>query len=277
MGQRIQMLLVRAQKEALDLIVFPELALTPYFARWQPEELPAEIFPLVAGPEQVDALSQMVGDYGVAAVVPMARLGPQGALFNSAAVFNAQGQLVGFYDKVHLPPTLSGAFAIYERQWFAHGATYPVFDIGGVGRIGVQICYDRHFPEGFAQLRAAGAEVVALCSNSPLYGSQAEWRRTAWKNLCRVRAFENRVGVIAACKAGNEYGWDYIGHSLVVDSAATVLAEAQTDGDELVVAAVHREVVGGKPTTASPLRADGACEPVATGAPAHWCADVPWV
>lgn len=240
--ERICDLLEQASLADVELVVFPELALTPYFARWRPFE---SLGFAVTDRTLESRVQQACKEIGVDAVLPLARES-NANLVNSAAVIDREGELLGFYDKLHLPHTIENSeFPIYEREWFVPGGSLPTFELN-FGTIGVQICYDRHFPEGFAMLAERGASVIALSSNSPLYGSQASWRRRAWMNLCRVRAAENHSVIVASCKAGKEYGWDYIGNSCIVDSKGNVLALAETNDDELVVASVS-QVAASKP------------------------------
>lgn len=234
--ERIYELLKEAHGSGVELVVLPELALTPYFARWKPTD---DWMSRVTEPVPWEEISGLCKEFSIDLILPTARVDKiTNSILNSAAIINSQGDLLGFYDKLHLPHTTKDSdFTIYEREWFAPGATLPIFQLQ-TGLTGSQICYDRHFPEGFAALSEGGAQVITLSSNSPLYGAQATWRKQAWLNLCRVRAAENKCVIVASCKAGREYGWDYIGHSCVVDQEGSVIAMAETEGDELIVATV---------------------------------------
>ena len=127
-------------------------------------------------------------------VVPIYEVEQEGVLYNTAAVIDADGTYLGKYRKPHIPQ-VSG---FWEKFYFRPGNLgYPVFDTA-VGRIGVYICYDRHFPEGWRALGLAGAKIVfnpsATSRGLSAYLWNLEQPAAAVANEYFVGAI-NRVGV----------------------------------------------------------------------------------
>jgi predicted amidohydrolase len=247
---RMRQLLDLAVARGAELAVFPELALTPYFCIRPPAGAVREARyfdgwpPAVAG-----ALLDAARRQRVALVLPFAEVGDDGGRYNSAAMVHRDGRLAGLYRKVHLPHPVEyepGRRNTHESEWFRPGDRgFPVHDLGPA-RVGTQICYDRHFPESSRALALGGAEIVALCSNSPTY--RAAWRRDTWDIICRMRAYENVVFLVAANKAGQEDGVEYIGRSAVVSPLGQILAQAESLDDEVVVATIDLDQIGDERT-----------------------------
>jgi predicted amidohydrolase len=111
---------------------------------------------------------------------------------------------------------------------------FPVFDVDGV-RVGVQICYDRQFPEGYRCLALDGAQIIFTPTVLATHGNPA--RSEMWPLMLRARAIENGCFVVGVGKAGRENDTDHVGDSLLISPlGGRVLAKAQTEEDELVVA-----------------------------------------
>jgi predicted amidohydrolase len=146
---------------------------------------------------------------------------------------------------MHLPGSFPlpehGAFT-YERLYFTPGNLgFPTFDVGGL-RLGLQLCHDRNFPEGYRLLGLAGAELVFTPTNMPVVGSI--WQSDIWETAIRLRAYENAFFHVGVGKAGIEDGVPYVGDSIVVSPlGGTILARGKTDGTELVIAEIDLDDV----------------------------------
>ena len=139
---------------------------------------------------------------------------------------------------MHLPagfPRAAEGATTYEKMSFKPGDLgFPVFDVAGL-KVGIQICYDRQFPEGFRCLALQGAELIFVPTNMATY--ESTWRGQTWELILRARAFENGVFIVGVNKAGVEWERRYVGASLVASPlGGDLLARAATDGDEVVVA-----------------------------------------
>ena len=162
-------------------------------------------------------------------ILPVYEREQEGVLYNTAAVIDADGTYLGKYRKTHIPQVKG----FWEKFYFRPGNLgYPVFDTA-VGRIGVYICYDRHFPEGWRALGLAGAQIVfnpsATSRGLSMYLWNLEQPASAVANEYFVGAI-NRVGVEPL---GDN---DFYGSSYFVDPRGQLVGEAASDKvEELVI------------------------------------------
>ncbi len=231
---RLMALIEQAARAGAELCCFPELALTSYFPAVPLRD------PLTQGLSLADPRLRPVlaraAEAGMALILGYAESDGV-VLHNSVAVFHGDGRLLGQYQKMHLPANFFGRpgnVANFEKFYFRPGDLgFPVFDLGW-GRVGIQICYDRNFPEGFRCLALAGAEMIVVPTCAPTFG--VPWGVEMWEMLLRVRAYENGCFVLGVNKVGKEGGTEFFGRSLVMPpSGGPPLGVAQGDGDELLV------------------------------------------
>ncbi len=167
----------------------------------------------------------------IALVVPVYEVEQAGVYFNTAAVIDGSGKYLGKYRKNHIPQVDPG---FWEKFYFRPGNLgYPVFDLG-FAKIGVYICYDRHFPEGARALGLNGAEIVFNPSATVAGLSEHLWRveqpAHAVANGYFVGAI-NRVGTEAPWNIGEFYGSSYF-----CDPRGQIFAQASRDRDEVLTA-----------------------------------------
>ncbi|HET6482128.1 MAG TPA: nitrilase-related carbon-nitrogen hydrolase [Actinoplanes sp.] len=181
-----------AAAQGAKVICFQELFYGPYFCQVQ-DSAYYEYAESIPGPT-TERFQALAAELGLVMVLPMYEKEQEGVLYNTAAVVDADGSYLGKYRKNHIPQ-VSG---FWEKFYFRPGNLgYPVFDTA-VGRIGVYICYDRHFPEGWRALGLAGAKIVfnpsATSRGLSSYLWQLEQPASAVANEYFVGAI-NRVGV----------------------------------------------------------------------------------
>jgi predicted amidohydrolase len=238
-----------AAARSVQVLSFPELAFTTYFPRYPPPEDAAvrnSYFDTLHDPAVTELIS-LATEARIAVIIPYAEQAA-GEQFNSALVVSGAGEWLGGYRKVHLPEPVQwvpGEDNAFETSWFRPGNLgFPVFDLG-FARVGVLICYDRHFPEAARCLAISGAEIIFLCTNSPTYGpALRRWRADIHDMIIRMRAYENGVFFVAASKAGVEDGMEWLGRSAIVspDGEILVMSHSQ-DRAELVWTAIDLDAI----------------------------------
>jgi beta-ureidopropionase len=216
-----------AASQGVQVICFQELFYGPYFCQVQ-DAAYYEYAESVPGPT-VERFQAIAAETGMVMVLPVYEQEQPGVLYNTAAVVDADGTYLGKYRKTHIPQVRG----FWEKFYFRPGNLgYPVFDTA-VGPVGVYICYDRHFPEGWRALGLGGARIVfnpsATSRGLSMYLWNLEQPAAAVANEYFVGAI-NRVGVE---DLGDN---DFYGSSYFVDPRAQLVGEAASDGtDELVV------------------------------------------
>ena len=134
-----------AASAGAQVVCLQELFYGPYFCQVQDADYYSYTEGIPDGPT-TQLMCEVAAQHGVVLVVPMYEEEQPGLYYNTAAVIDADGSYLGKYRKTHLPQVKG----FWEKFYFRPGNMgYPVFDTA-VGRIGVYICYDRHFPEGWS-------------------------------------------------------------------------------------------------------------------------------
>jgi beta-ureidopropionase len=216
-----------AAAQGAQIIGFQEVFNAPYFCQVQEEEHYRWAEAVPDGPT-VTRMKELAAELGIVIVVPVYEMEKPGFYYNTAAVIDADGTYLGKYRKHHIPQVKG----FWEKYYFKPGNLgWPVFDTA-VGKVGVYICYDRHFPEGWRALGLAGAELVYNPSATSRGLSAYLWRleqpAAAVANEYFIAAI-NRVGV-------EEYGDnDFYGSSYFVDPRGQFVGEVASDTDEELV------------------------------------------
>lgn len=243
---RMIALMDEAKALGADLIVYPELALTTFFPRWYMEDQ-AEVdawFEREMPNAATLPLFARAAEHGIAMSFGYAELTPDGHHFNTCILTDKSARIVGKYRKTHLPGHSEldpeRAFQHLEKRYFEPGDTgFPVWRAMG-GIFGMAICNDRRWSETYRVMGLQGVEMVVLGYNTPSINSQKADEgpsRRLFHNRLSVQsgAYQNATWVIAVAKAGVEDGFPLIGGSLIVDPDGEIVAEAKTEGDELLV------------------------------------------
>ena len=233
--ERACRMLEQAAHQGVDILCFPELFLTPFFPnRLRPDY--AHFFLTLPDPV-VQPLLDLAREKSMALILPYGeRAGRH--FYNAAAVFDRDGRQLGTYRKTHipaiLPSNLEGGTGSYEKFYFTPGSDFPVFRIDDV-TVGLQICYDRKFPEGSRAVALKGAEIIFMPICAATYG-ETKLRDKAWEIPIQARAYENGAFVVAANRAGNEHGRRNMGRSMIVNPiGGEIMVEAGEDAPELLV------------------------------------------
>ena len=249
---RMIALLEGAAKEGAQLMVFPELAFTTFFPRW-PYPTDAELDPFFerAMPNpNVQALFDRAAALKIGFCVGYAELTPDGQRFNSSIIIGPHGETLLKYRKIHLPGSTDikrgQKYQQLEKRYFRYGDLgFPVARAPagwGEAVMGMLICNDRRWPEGWRVLGLQSVELVLIGYNSAAYdpnGGESESAevRTFHSTLAaQSNAYMNATWAVSVAKAGNEDGSGLIGGSVIVDPNGQIRAQASTLGDELIFA-----------------------------------------
>ena len=224
-----------AGTRGVQILCLQEIFSTPYFCPSQDATWYATAEP-VPGPT-TERLAEYARKHQMAMVVPVYEKEAAGVLYNTAAVIDADGVYLGKYRKTHIPHT-SG---FWEKFFFRPGNLgYPVFDTA-YARIGVYICYDRHFPEGARTLGLNGAEIVYNPSATVRGLSSHLWELEQPAHAVANGYFMgciNRVGVESPWNLGDFYGRSYF-----VDPRGKIFTQASEDKDELLIADLDLDLI----------------------------------
>jgi beta-ureidopropionase len=231
MIDRHEQLARRAAGDGVQIIGFQELFYGPYFGAVQDQKYYAYT-ESIPGPT-TERFQALAAELGMVMILPVYEVANAGEYYNAAAVIDADGTLLGKYRKHHLP-NLPG---FWEKFYFRPGNLgYPVFDTA-VGRVGVYICYDRHFPEGWRELGLANAEIVFNPS-----ATKPGLSNRLWELEQPAAAAANQYFVAANNRIGHEvdeFGEEaphFYGSSYFADPRGNFVGElASEDREEVVI------------------------------------------
>ena len=222
-------LIEEAGRKGVQVLCFQEVFTQPYFCPSQDAKWYAAVEHIPEGPT-TKLMQELARKHSMVIVVPIYEEDITGVYYNTAAVIDADGRYLGKYRKTHIPQVAG----FWEKFFFKPGNSgYPVFATAYC-KLGVYICYDRHFPEGWRALALNGAEYIVNPSATVAGLSQYLWEleqpAAAVANGCYIGAV-NRVGTETPWNIGRFYGSAYI-----VNPRGKLIAKAGEDKDELLVA-----------------------------------------
>ena len=230
-------LIEQAGREGVQILCMQEIFTGPYFCAEQTTRWYEATERIPDGPT-TKLMQQLARKHQMVIIVPLYEEETTGVYYNTAAVIDADGTYLGKYRKNHIPHCAPG---FWEKFYFRPGNLgYPVFETA-YARVGVYICYDRHFPEGARELGLNGAEIVFNPSATVAGLSEYLWKLEqpahAVANAFFVGAI-NRVGVEAPWNIGEFYGQSYF-----CDPRGQFVAQGSRDKTELITAELDLEKI----------------------------------
>jgi N-carbamoyl-D-amino-acid hydrolase len=251
--ERMVRLMQRAHQRGVELVVFPELALTTFFPRHYHENIAeADQWFETAMPSNESApLFAAARKYGIGFHLGYAEMTEDKHRFNTAILVNPDGDILLKYRKVHLPGHAEFAprrkVQHLEKRYFEIGNLgFPVIraPMGGLSGInmGMLICNDRRWPEAWRVLGLQSVELVLLGYNTPSLnmeagGFEAHHLRVFHSHLSiQAGCYQNACFAVATAKAGTEDGCELFGHSIIVNPQGEIIAMATSWDDELIAA-----------------------------------------
>ncbi|MCO5169963.1 MAG: acyltransferase [Planctomycetes bacterium] len=230
-------LIEQAAADGVNVLCLQELFYGPYFCAEQDKKWYALTERIPDGPT-TRLMMDVAKKHEMAIVVPIYEQELAGVYYNTAAVIGPDGKYLGKYRKQHIPHCAPG---FWEKFYFKPGNMgYPVFDTPW-GKVGVYICYDRHFPEGARILGLKGAEVVF--NPSATVAGLSEY---LWKLEQPAHAVANGYFVGAINRVGIEKPWatgEFYGQSYFCNPRGKLIAEGPRDEDRVVVADLNLDEI----------------------------------
>jgi beta-ureidopropionase len=230
-------LIESAAKQGVKILCMQEVFTTPYFCAEQQTRWYEAVEKIPDGPT-VKLMQDVARKHSMVVIVPIYEEEITGVYYNTAAVIDADGKYLGKYRKNHIPHVAPG---FWEKFYFKPGNLgYPAFDTA-YARIGVYICYDRHFPEGARALGLNGAEIVF--NPSATVAGLSEY---LWKLEQPAHAVANGYFIAAINRVGYEAPWnigEFYGQSYFCDPRGQIIAQAPRDEDALVVADLNLDLI----------------------------------
>ena len=229
-------MIAEAAAKGAQIVGLQEIFHGPYFcaeqdAKWYATAEPED------GPT-VTRMREVAKQHGIVLVVPWYEEEQPGVYYNTAAVIEKDGTILGKYRKTHIPQV---GPCFWEKFYFKPGNLgYPVFE-SSVGRIGLIICYDRHFPEVARELGLKGAEIVfnpsATVESLSRYLWEVEQPAHAVANGFWIAA-SNRVGTEEPLNSNRFYGSSYF-----CSPRGKIIAQASDTEDEVLVADLEMDEI----------------------------------
>jgi N-carbamoylputrescine amidase len=231
----------QAAAQGAKMVCLTELFSTMYFCVETREEYFDWAEP-IPGPT-IERMGAVAREAGIVLIAPIFERTPEGRFFNTAAVIGPDGQVIGKYRKSSIPFMDVGRSSEprgNEKYYFEPGDLgFPTFDTP-FGRIGILICYDRHFPEAARVLGLGGAEIVFVPTATTFmtrYLWDLELRAHALANIYYVCGV-NKVGVDAGGSSRNHFG-----NSMIINPRGEILVEANDTGEDIAIAEVDLSVI----------------------------------
>jgi N-carbamoylputrescine amidase len=221
--------LAEAAEAGADCVVFPELSFEPFYPQEQVEAPPLERAEPVPGPT-TEALADAAARHGVVVVFNLYERDGDRA-YDTSPVIDADGTLLGRTRMMHI----TDYEGFYEQGYYTPGDTgAPVYDTA-VGRLGVAICYDRHYPEYWRALALQDAELVVV----PQAGVAGEWPEGLFEAELRVAAFQHGCFAALANRVGQEATLTFDGGSYVADPQGQLVAQAPRQEESVLITPIE--------------------------------------
>jgi len=227
----------QAAEAGAEVVVYPELSFTPFYPQYPAGDCVLDLAEPIDGPT-VRAFREAAAETRTVVITNLfERHGDR--TFDSSPVIDSDGSLLGVTRMTHI----TDYDRFFERGYYHPGDNLaPVFKTAA-GRIGVAICYDRHYPEYMRSLALQGAELVVI----PQAGVSDEWPDGMYENEVRVSSFQNGYFCAMANRVGTEGKLDFCGGSVVSDPFGRIVAQAPFNKEAVLYADIDLETCKSSP------------------------------
>ena len=214
----------QAAAAGANIICFAELAFDQFYPQKQADKESLNAAVTIPGPE-TEAFSKIAKEHQCVIVLNLfERSGEQ--TFDSSPVIDTDGQILGVTRMIHITDYAN----FHEQGYYSPGDNgVPVYQTA-FGKIGVAICYDRHFPEYMRALSVAGADLVFV----PQAGAVDEWPEGLYEAEMRVAAFQNGYFIALCNRVGEEEHLTFAGESFVCNAQGEVIERAAKEANDIL-------------------------------------------
>jgi predicted amidohydrolase len=244
--KRLVALVEEGADRGVDLIAFPELALTTFFPRWYTEDVSGHdhYYERSMPSPRTEPLFHAAKKAGIGFSLGYAELTGDGHRYNTTVLVDRDGTEVAKFRKVHIPGHEDHEpwrdFQHLERRYFEESPDgFGVWRAFG-GLIGLATCNDRRWPETYRVMGLQGVEMILIGYNTPLdYAPDRSQNplQGFHNHLCmQAGAYQNGTFVVGVAKGGTEEGVESLAQSCIIAPSGQIVAQAVTTGDELIVA-----------------------------------------
>jgi len=216
----------QAASSGAKLIAYAELAFSQFLPQIPSTQESLEKAEPIPGPT-TEQFSKLAKEYGVVVVLNLFER-DRDRTYDASPVIDADGNLLGVTRMVHI---MEGP-GFHEKGYYTPGENIDFVYKTKIGRVGIAICYDRHFPEYMRCLGLKGAEIVVI----PQAGAVGEWTEGIFEAELQVAAFQNGYYAALVNRVGKEDVIHFGGESFVVDPHGRIIAQAPKEKDQILYA-----------------------------------------
>jgi N-carbamoylputrescine amidase len=223
----------QAAGNGAKIICFAELAFTPFYPQKPVDENKIKLAETIPGPT-TDVFSKLAKEYGIVIILNLYEKDGIGT-YDSSPVINTDGSILGVTRMIHI----TDYACFHEKGYYNPGNNgTPVYETE-FGKIGIAICYDRHYPEYMRALALKGAKVVFI----PQAGTEGEWPEGLYEAELRVASFQNGYFTALCNRVGEEEFLTFAGESFVCNPDGIVIAKANGGKNEILYCDIDTEKV----------------------------------
>ena len=215
----------KAAEMGAELAVFAELAFTRFYPQYRANKNLSELAEPVPGPTTKRFMDK-AKEHNMVIVINLFEI-EKGHTYDSSPVIDSDGSLLGTTRMVHI----ADYECFYEKSYYEEGNHGAQVYNTAVGKVGVAICYDRHYPEFMRALGVKGAEVVVI----PQAGTIGEWPEGLYEAELQVASFHNGYFCALANRVGKEDQMEFAGESVITNPEGRIIAQSPSGIDDILI------------------------------------------
>ncbi len=209
-----------------EVICFAELSFDRFFPQFPDHDDSESLAEAIPGPT-TQALADVAAEHGVI-IIPNIYESDDSAAYDTSAVIGTQGELLGKTRMAHI----ADFNCFHEKRYYTPGPTDPPVYDTPFGKIGIAVCFDRHFPEYMRALALKGAEVVFV----PQAGADGEWDDGVFEAEMQTASFQNGYFTALCNRVGPEERLTFAGSSFICNPSGKIICKAKNLEDEILYA-----------------------------------------